>query len=656
MARFAWAAKMIAIAIIGLLSMGPALATESNKPTIADYGALPDLELAAISPTGSRVAMVANVSGARALLVMEGGKLVNKIALGDVKVRDLAWGDDNYVALELSQTELLTGFTVDKAEFYKTLIIPAYPGKANMVFTGQPRLANATFGWYGFRQIDGKSFGYFGAVENVEVGSGVATRIKSYEYRGGPADLYRVDLANMKAEKVARSYETKYTDWIVDEKGAVAASLVFDYDKGNWTIRNASGTTIATGTNSGGGIALRALGPDGATLFYSREDEATGDREYYEVPLAGGAAQLRFADVDVRRLLIDPRTGRLLGYLIDDDSGSAFFYDKTYLTRFNKIKAAFPKLNRSLLNWNVGFDQVVVGTNGNGDSGTYWHVNLASLRAETLGYERPNIGPEAVGPISSFRYIAADGLDIDAILTLPPGREPKNLPVIILPHGGPSSHDQVEFNWWAQALAARGYAVVQPNFRGSTNRDGAFMRAGHGEWGRKMQTDLSDGLAHLATQGIVDPRRACIVGASYGGYAALAGVTLQQGIYRCAVSVAGVSDLFALVRSETRESGGNKLLKRVLQAEIGKGRDLQAVSPIRFAEKADAPILLIHGKDDVVVPFSQSSRMADALKDAGKNFEFIALKGEDHWLSVSDTRQQMLAATVAFLEKHNPPQ
>jgi dipeptidyl aminopeptidase/acylaminoacyl peptidase len=251
-------------------------------------------------------------------------------------------------------------------------------------------------------------------------------------------------------------------------------------------------------------------------------------------------------------------------------------------------------------------------------------------------------------------YKAADGLAMDGVLTLPPGRDPKGLPVVVLPHGGPSADNRVEFDWWAQAFASRGYAVFQPNFRGSTNRGDAFRRAGYGEWGRKMQTDLSDGLAELGRRGIVDPSRACIVGASYGGYAALAGVTLQQGVYRCAASVAGVADINLMYDTDVRESGNSRMTWKSLREALGDPKGYAAISPRRFAARADAPILLVHGRDDTVVPLRQSQVMADALKDAGKPYELVVLAGEDHWLSRGETRKQMLAATVAFVEKNNP--
>lgn len=169
-----------------------------------------------------------------------------------------------------------------------------------------------------------------------------------------------------------------------------------------------------------------------------------------------------------------------------------------------------------------------------------------------------------------------------------------------------------------------------------------------------MGADISDGLAELAKLGVIDPKRACIVGASYGGYAALAGVTLQRGLYRCAVAVAPVSDLSDMFWTEYHESGRSEMLKRNLRESLGNPSGYAEVSPRRFAAKADAPILLIHGKDDTVVPFKQSSAMADALKDAGKPHELVVLAGEDHWLSRSATRQQMLEAAMRFVERHNP--
>ena len=173
---------------------------------------------------------------------------------------------------------------------------------------------------------------------------------------------------------------------------------------------------------------------------------------------------------------------------------------------------------------------------------------------------------------------------------------------------------------------------------------------------RKMQTDISDGVDALARQGVVDPKRACIVGGSYGGYAALAGVTIEHGRYRCAVSVAGLADLARFQTWVGDRHGGDMRAISFWRELMGAsaGQDLKEISPQRLADRADAPILLIHGLDDTVVPIEQSQAMERALKAAGKPVEFVTMPGEDHWLSREVTRQVMLTAAVAFVQKHNP--
>jgi dipeptidyl aminopeptidase/acylaminoacyl peptidase len=175
-----------------------------------------------------------------------------------------------------------------------------------------------------------------------------------------------------------------------------------------------------------------------------------------------------------------------------------------------------------------------------------------------------------------------------------------------------------------------------------------------------MQTDISDGVAKLAKGGVIDPKRACIVGASYGGYAALAGVTVQHGLYRCAVSVASVSDLAGMLTYQHKLAAGpTSAALRYWHAFMGVDTSsdsrLAAITPAALADKADAPILLIHGKDDTIVPIDQSETMESALKRAGKPVEFMKMNNEDHWLSRGESRIEMLKAAVAFVEKYNPP-
>jgi dipeptidyl aminopeptidase/acylaminoacyl peptidase len=637
-----------------LLGLAAPLSVAQAAPPLSAYGELPGLERAAISPNGTRVAIVATVNEVRSLLLVENGAVFRKISLGDIKLRDIEWANNEVVLVDFSQTERLIGFTADKAEFFRTYVIPMSAEKPSILFSKQKEIADATFGWHGIRDVGGKTYGFFGGVPLERVG--VGSNIPEYSFNGGSPGLYRVDMTTMAASPVSsRPSDGEWRDYLIDEKGELAVKLFAARQSGQWKIRNANGEELAAGVNKQGGISLTAFGNNGKSLIFRREDEISKDWNYFEVSIIGGEAPRQIlADVEIERLFIHRRTNILMGYLQGGAASTTRFFDPVLDKKIGKIAKAFPKLKRQLIDWTPDLSKVLVTTHGNGDSGTWWQIDLNASAASHVGAERVAIPPAEVGSISTVSYTAADGMQMDGILTLPVGKAPKNLPLIMLPHGGPTAHDSETFDWWAQGLASRGYAVFQPNFRGSTNRDAAFVKAGHGEWGRKMQTDISDGLAHLAARGIVDPKRACIVGASYGGYAALAGVTLQKGIYRCAVSVAGVSDLSLMISTDMRESGNNPMLKRYLEAEIGKGRELKDVSPRRFAAQADAPILLVHGKDDVVVPYNQSTVMADALKDAKKPYELVTLAGEDHWLSRNDTRKKMLDAVVAFVEKHNP--
>ncbi len=256
-----------------------------------------------------------------------------------------------------------------------------------------------------------------------------------------------------------------------------------------------------------------------------------------------------------------------------------------------------------------------------------------------------------------IHYPAADGLSIPAYLTLPAGGVAKKLPLVVLVHGGPGACDEAGFDWWSQALASRGYVVLQPQFRGSTGFGEGLHTSGCGEWGRKMQTDLSDGVKFLSDAGSIDLARVAIVGGSYGGYAALAGVTLQSGIYRCAVSLAGPSNLRAMLtaaKPQGRSTNALRFWQRFMGAASPTDPLLDTISPLKAAANATVPILLIHGADDTIVPFEQSKAMAAALTKAGRPTTVVTLPGEDHWLSRGETRTAMLKATVDFLAAHLP--
>lgn len=646
--------KIICISItLACASLVPAYAQADQVPLEA-YGALPDVEDVALSPSGNRLAVLRSVAGERMIIVMdESLKPIFTINVEDSKVRSFDLITDDVLLMQRSTTEDLGyQFRGDKAEIFQAFAVAINQGTSELIFDDRAGLLNTVAGYYGTRMVDGTPTAFFGAIELMRGGSNQ----KAYIFKHGRPSLYAVDLETNRSRRVDGSASPGLgRSWLVGEEGEVKARLDNSTLTGNWNIRGTNGT-IASGSNPTASVSLISIGRDGSTIIYSSRDDLDAETKWFEVAVDGsGIPREIFSDVSVERIFTDKRTGRMIGYRALDASNRLVFYDEEMRQRARNVHRAFAGYATDITDWTPNFDDVLVRISGNGDSGSHFKVDLEEMKANAVAYERDMIKPEDVGPISTFAYTASDGLELDGILTLPPRRKPSNLPLVMLPHGGPHSHDTEHFDWWAQAFASRGYAVIQPNFRGSTNRDQSFVRAGYGEWGRKMQTDLSDAVVALADAGIVDPSRACIVGASYGGYAALAGVTLQQGIYRCAVSVNGVSDLELFSRVERRQTGQSPVFSRSLDQLLGPRSEHRDRSPRFNASHADAPILLMHGRDDTVVPFEQSEKMADALNDEGKPYQFVELEGEDHWLSFAKSRIVMLRASVEFVQQHNPP-
>jgi dipeptidyl aminopeptidase/acylaminoacyl peptidase len=644
-------ARMLRGLLFALAVLAWPSARLTAAPPLETFGKLPGFERAAISASGDHVALIGSVGDQRRLLVFDKNKSpIFSASLGDAKIRGLRWAGDEIVLVDKSVTEKLeVDFLTRQTELAATIVVNLATGKSWAVFDNKSMITGGVRGSYGVIQRDGKWYGYFGGITYERGNRGVDD---GYLVSTAP-NLYEVDLQTGNAHLLADRTDGEYRQWLIGPNGAVSA--IFDINaSGNWSIRNSAGARIAAGANLKGDVGLIGFGATPGTIIYADQPENDSSEHWFELPLTGGEPNEILQNVMVRSTIVDNRKRSLAGYEVDGDIPTYHLFDARQQKIVAATQKAFPGLSMQLIDWNDAFDRLIVMTEGPGDPQTWWLVDIKTGKADQLGVSYPMRGSD-VGPMKMIHYKAGDGTDIAAVLTLPPGRPASNLPVVLLPHGGPTARDYPGFDWWAQAFASRGYAVLQPNFRGSSGYGVAFERAGYGEWGRKMQTDISDGLTYLAQQGIADPKRACIMGASYGGYAALAGVTVQQGIYRCAVAVAGLSDIAKFASDRVINSGFNKMYRRVLRSELGSGRDLAAVSPVHFAGSVTVPILLIHGKDDTVVPFDQSNDMAVALRAAGKPVQFVTLKAEDHWLSNSDTRLQMLQAAVAFVEKHNPP-
>jgi dipeptidyl aminopeptidase/acylaminoacyl peptidase len=278
--------------------------------------------------------------------------------------------------------------------------------------------------------------------------------------------------------------------------------------------------------------------------------------------------------------------------------------------------------------------------------------SLLDLQARTLvevGRDSRSLLPESLAKMQTIEVPGPNGIKIPGYLTKPLGKETRGLPTIVMPHGGPIARDSWGYDPVLQFLVNRGYAVLQLNFRGSSGYGDEWQLAGRQGWGTVMHDDITAGARHLIEKGIADPKRLCIVGWSYGGYAALIGAVKEPELYRCAVSIAGVSDISSLQWDDRRFYGAAAGLRDQTGTE-----DLAAQSPRRRAAEIKVPVLLVHGTADVNVLVNHSRDMARALERNNKKHELIVIKDGDHSLLDPTMRLTLFQALERFLGEHLP--
>ena len=406
-------------------------------------------------------------------------------------------------------------------------------------------------------------------------------------------------------------------------------------------------------------ILLKGLSKQGKIIFRKWSKSEFGELVSMD-PITGATATfLRAEGFELGSVYKDPWSEVIYGVSLGGLEPVTQMISPDLQDAQATLEATFPGKIIEIISFTRDRKKIVASIETSSTPPEYVLLNLDGPKIHRLGDAYPGLKNVPMGRLQATTFKSRDGAEIPVYVTLPLGdQDIKNAPTIIFPHGGPAARDEPRFDYWTQFMATRGYVVIQPQFRGSTGFGQAHAEAGRRQWGKRMQDDVSDSVAWAVKQGLSDPKRVCIVGASYGGYAALAGATMTPDLYRCAVSVAGDSDLAKLISQEKDDAGASKSSTVNYWVEHIGADDraaIEAASPRRLVNRVKAPILLMHGRDDTVVRFEQSAGMASALKSAGKNVKLVELRGEDHWLSKTATRQQMLTELEAFLLEHLGP-
>jgi dipeptidyl aminopeptidase/acylaminoacyl peptidase len=370
----------------------------------------------------------------------------------------------------------------------------------------------------------------------------------------------------------------------------------------------------------------------------------------YAIKLDGSGGETLIAanpNVDIDDVVRVGDGLKVIGYTYADESRHAVYFDPEFKQLAASLSKVLPKLPLvDFVDSSADGRKLLIFASSDNDPGRYYVFDRDAKTLNEAMLARPELEGRTLAEQKAVTIPASDGAQIPGYLTLPPGKDAKNLPAVILPHGGPSERDEWGFDWLPQFLAARGYAVLQPEYRGSAGYGDTWMNVnGFKNW-RTSMADIAASTKWLAGQGISDPKRTAIVGWSYGGYAALMEGETDPSLYKAIVAVAPVTDLETL-----KQDAANYTNAQIVEDFVGSGPHVIEGSPDRHAERIGVPVLLAHGDMDQNVRFWQSQKMAAALQGAGKQIEFLQYKGLDHQLDDSTARTDLLTHIGELLER-----
>ncbi len=467
--------------------------------------------------------------------------------------------------------------------------------------------------------------------------------------------IFKLDIYTGETEKVSEGQ--KYIDdWYVDGDGNPRFGMGWDEDDFHMVARtSANGAWRRMDTSKIGNpdrFAFMGFDPKDDGIAFVRTTIG-GDRDkIYEFDLATGeigAVKYDNGKLDAGWLVRHQHDKSVLAGYTYGDMLEKHYFDPYFEKVDRQLDAALPGRDNYIYQITPDNKSAIVYSDHPQYPGAFYYYNFDDRQLTIFNETNPALNPDYLADVKAVRYKARDGLEIPGYLTVPQNSDGKKVPLVVMPHGGPWVRDHQQYDFWAQFIASRGYAVLQPNFRGSGGYGRAFEEAGYGEWGGKMITDMVDGVQHLADQGTIDKDKVCIMGASYGGYAALMGAINHADTFKCAMAVAPVADLKVWAK-RLKKKGGRESYQRVVGTQGSKVFKTQ--SPVKLAKKLNIPLVIIHGVNDRRVDIEHSEDMVKALEKAGKKPKFVKLESEGHSLGMAKSRTRVLRETERMLEEY----
>lgn len=651
------------VAISGLMVFISALASATPPPAEA-FGAVPRVHSVTIDPRGTRLAWaVVQGDDTRVVVHNLSDRKETSFPVPDrLTLADLHWSDDTTLLLSVEFTRPVGLREYENYNWRKIFAVNTDGSQARLLLA-----KDAPEQWVTAAHLISlrsrkpgtvmmTSFDFSIGKYREEIGSRISPGAAG---SGWTLDLFEVDTASGKARTIAQG-TSNTTEWILDESGGPVARSEWDAKKNRQKIFRISGNESLEIYDHSHDQLISEIGFDAPRNALLAVDARGSDHvKVWEIPLDGSGAKVRFEspDADVAGLISDPYSGAILGVELGGVRPTEHWFDSKAEARHRGLAKSFPDRYADIIARSADGTKNVVVASSPTSPHVYYLVDYAKRSADIIGESFPDLTSTQLAKVLSYPYRARDGREIPGYLTLPPNSNMENLPIVVLPHDGPEDRDHLIFDWIPQFLASRGYAVFQPQFRGSGGFGDEHRLAGKLQWGGLMQDDVSDGVAALIKEKIADPKRICIVGRGYGGYSALAGAAFTPDLYACAASINGITDLPEMLAYLSRKDVLNSGFLDYWREHIGSPQDpkVAARSPRRAVASITTPVLLLHGAKNTAVPPSQSESMARAMKAQNKTVTFIALEGSDHWLGRTTTRVRVLKELETFLAQHLGP-
>lgn len=623
------------------------------------YARLPEFYTAKISPNGRWLAAVIENKGAYIVRVFDledmDSEQVRATGIGEAEIEWLKWANNEQI--------LISYFTTRKeaSTYYKmgTLIVMDKDMK-NMksVLRVKGRAVN------GSRLKNKVTFRQFNnvVVDHLVDDPDHILMAFGTEDQFAPG-VHKVSLKSGAPKKlIGGSTNTK--SWMTDLDGKIRVREGRSEHTGDYSLRVRENGT----KNSPWHMATHYPGLESTTDVYgfmrnpnemiigARNGKSTMGLYIYDLAQKKRTRKLFHHDIyDVDDIVLSADGKKVVGVSYTADSNEIEFFDAEYKSRMAIIKAKLKGFNIRYLDQTPNGKKVIFKANSPSNPSILYLYDFDKDEMQIVGYDYPEIGKTLQADVTKVKYVARDGYKVPGYITTPPKIADgavafKNLPFIILPHGGPYARDTASFDVLAQFFASRGYAVLQPNYRGSAGFGSAHLQAGRKNW-EVMQEDVEDGVRWLIKKEYADPKRICIVGWSYGGYAALMGAIKNPELYVCTASIAGVTDPKGLVRDLKKFRFGKHTAKSFILNGFEDKGDIKENSPVKRADEIKVPVFLAHGTRDAQVIINQYRSMKRAL---GKRRDgvFIEFKDGDHSLMNIEHRTELYAKLDAFLSKH----